>query len=179
MAYNEVNLFLMKKITLMALFLACSAPFCAAVPSSAPTAAPNPARPELAIIVVDSLPRRDPAWSDFNLIAEEFQRAFDVRHWPVDVTIERFAANNEPHALELKIFYQGIRSEFGGMEKRYRAWTVLTVNGTKHDFGVVEYVYMPRPGEPVDDMIHRIFYNAGTKTADLVAPFIVPTAPVH
>ena len=166
------------KPTLLAILLTVAAPICLGAPAKPLTNAPSTS-PELAVVVVETMPRRGGVSPDFDLIAEEFQRVFDARHWPVKVIIERFAANNDPHALELKIFYQGVHSEFSGMEKRYRAWTVLTVNGTAHDFGVIEYRYQPRPGEDVDDSIHRIFRGAAKQTADLVEPFIAPPQPAR
>ena len=56
------------------------------------------------------------------------------------------------------------------------AWMTLTVRGTKHDFGIVQYRYLPRPGELTDDMIRRVFRGAGEKAAELVAPYLTGQA---
>lgn len=154
-------------IGLVALAPAAFAASSAASPATAP-------EPTLAVVVVDSLHRPEQAFYDYNRIAEEFGKAFDARHWPVKVTFERFAANTESHDLELRLFYRGITDEFG--ERVYRAWTILLDHGTKRDFGVVEYRYVPRALEPMDDVIHKIFRGAGDKTALLIEPFVAPTA---
>ncbi len=152
--------------------LAALAPAALAAGSAA-SVATAPER-NLAVVVVDSLRRPQQAFYDYNRIAEEFEQAFEARHWPVKVTFERFAANTESHDLELRLFYRGITDEFG--ERVYRAWTILFDHGTKRDFGVVEYRYVPRALEPMDDVIHRIFRGAGDKTALLIEPYVAPSA---
>lgn len=159
----------MKPALLFALSVAVTLSGVAAAPAPTPPAE----RPKLGVIVIDSLPTRH-GFDDFNLIAEEFANAFNARHWPLDVTFERFAANNDEHPLELKVFNQGIHEVFG--ERRVRAWVILTVNGTKHDFGIVEYRFYPRIGLMVDDMVHQSYRGEGDKIAQLIEPYLAPTA---
>jgi hypothetical protein len=146
----------------------------ASAQTTTPVAPAAPTQPTLGVIVVDSLPHRH-GYDAFNLIDEEFSNVFAARQWPVKVTFERFAANNDQYPIELKIFDEGIRNEF--TERRIRAWVILTVNGTKHDFGIVDFLYSPGPAERVDDIIHRMYRTEGQKVADLIQPFLVP-APV-
>ena len=139
----------------------------------APSAPPGPPpQPEMAVIVVDSLRQGHQAFNDFNLISEEFGNVFEARHWPVKVTFEQFAANNRPRPIELKVFYQGIYREF--VERKFRAWVTLEVNGTKHDFGIVTFRYLPRPYENVDDMVRAIFRGAAEEIANRIQPFLAP-----
>jgi hypothetical protein len=160
----------MKSALLFALSLAVTLSGFSAAP--APTLPAE--RPKLGVIVIDSLPTQN-GFDDFNLIAEEFGNAFNARHWPLDVTFERFAANNEDHPIELKVFNQGIHNVFG--ERRVRAWVILTVNGTKHDFGIVEYRFTPRVGLMTDDLVHRAYRGEGDKIGQLIEPYLVPTTP--
>jgi hypothetical protein len=149
---------------------------CRAGAASVPAApvAPVPTIRTLAVVVVDSLHRGHQAFYDYDRIAEEFGTVFENRHWPVKVTFERFAANTENHDLELQIFYRGIFNEFG--ERVYKAWTILNDHGTKHDFGIVDFRYQPRPGMQMDDLIRDVFKGAGEKTAGLIEPFVAPHA---
>lgn len=125
-------------------------------------------RPTLAIVIVETLTRNARANDDYERMAEEFETLFAERAVPYHVKVERFAANNEAHPYELRVFYRGIDDEFG--ERVFRAWMTLTVRGTKHDFGIVQYRYWPRPGEPTDDVVRKLFRGAGAKALDLVTP---------
>jgi hypothetical protein len=139
---------------------------------AAPAAQPAPQR-ELFVVVVDSLHREAQEFNNFNRIAYEFEQVFKARHWPVRVTFERFAANTEHHELELKVYYQGIINLLGG-ERQWKAWMVLTDHDTKHDFGIVEYTYLARPGEQMEDTLAHMFRGAGEKAADLIQPYVAP-----
>ena len=147
-----------------------------AVHGAAPTSPPPPpptAQPEMAVIVVEGL-RRHAGEDEFNRIAEEFEAAFAARHWPVTITFERFAANNEARDIELHLFSQGIFNEFN--ERVFKTWVTLEVRGTKHDFKIVDFRYQPRPGENVDDMIRKIYRGAAEKVASLIDPYLAPNA---
>lgn len=146
----------------------------AAMAGPAAPAGPTTPQRELVVVFVDSLHRDGAAFDTFNRLAYQFGKVFAARHWPVKVRFERFAANSGPYNLELRIFYQGIRNDFG--ERKLRAWMILHTNGTKHDFGIVEYRYWPRPGEQVSDMLDDLFRGEAQRTANLIEPYLVPTA---
>lgn len=156
------------------LFLFTAVAFLAGAARAAQAPTTPPPERTLAVVVVDSLHRGRSDQYHYELLSQEFENAFTAQHWPLTVTFERFAANTSDHPLELQIFYKGIYNEFG--ERVYKAWTILIVNGVKHDFGIVEYRYMPRPGEQLDDVMHKMFLGAGQRTAALIAPFIAPAA---
>ncbi len=160
---------------LFSLLLAgCCFAWSAGLAGEPPPAPPSsPARPTLAVVVVETTTRSVRANDDFERIAEEFEQVFAGRGVPFDVKVERFAANNEAHTHELRVFYRGIDDEFG--EKVFRAWMTLTVRGTKHDFGIVVYRYWPRPAENVDDVIRKLFRGAAGEAADRVTPHLVTT----
>lgn len=141
-----------------------------ALPAAA--AAPTPASRHLTVVIVVSLLRQSSAVDDFDRMAEVFGRIFDEQKWPVETSFERFAANNDAHDLELRIFYQGIYREFD--EDVYKAWTVLYDHGVKHDFGIVEYRYLPRPGELPDDIARQIYAGAAAKMTDLIRSDLPP-----
>jgi len=147
----------------------------AAADESSTRSAPPPAggKPTLAVVVLDALPRVG-HYDGFNFIAEEFGHAFEARHWPVGVEFERFAANTEDHAIELKLYDQGIRNDFNFAEQHLLIWVILEINGAKHDFGIVDFKYYPRAGEREDDVIHRMYRGVGEKVAQRIEPFLVP-----
>jgi hypothetical protein len=135
--------------------------------------APDDKRPVLALIVVESLSNRQGnEFYEYNVIAEEFSKVFAAQNWPVKLTVDRFAANNESHEFELQMFYRGIFNEFG--ERVFRAWMVMYDHGVKHDLGMLEYRYTPRPGELVDDTVRAVFRGAAKATVPLVQPFVGP-----
>lgn len=149
------------------LFSLLSFAIAAVCPVAAQTAQPV-AQPVLSVVVVDTLQRESQARAEFDRITEEFGRVFESRGWPVKVTFERFAANDAPKALELRMFYQGIREEVG--EQVFRAWLTLHQNGAKQDFGVIQGRYLPRPGEQVDSVLRRVMQDAAVAAAKKLDP---------
>ena len=137
-----------------------------------PTAPAAPTR-ELVIVVVDSIQQRPGAITDFDRIDMAFQYVAKQRKWPIKLKAERFADNSEPHAIELKINNQRPREETQG-DLTYRGWMTLTVDGTKHDFGIIKYQHYRRAGENMDDELEKVFRGAANVAAGKIEPILFP-----
>jgi hypothetical protein len=150
--------------------------FTAGAAARAEETAKEPAlnRRELAIVVVETLQgRTGGAITDFDRLDMAFQDVAKQRKWPVILKAERLAANLPDHETELRIFTQPVREETSG-DLTYRGWMTLTVNGTKHDFGVVTYRYYPRLGEHTEDALEKVFLGAAKAAAAKVEPILFP-----
>jgi hypothetical protein len=137
--------------------------------AQAPAAAPR----DLTVVVVESLDQRPGRVARFDRIAEAFGQVFAERKWPVRVHFERFAANTSETETQLRIFYQGIYSETPG-DLVFHAWMVLSVDGVKHDFGVVRYRYYPRAGQLEDITLNKIVRGAAEEAAARIEPILFP-----
>jgi hypothetical protein len=129
--------------------------------------------PELAIVVVDTVHRNQGAIGDFDRIDIAFQRVAKQRKWPVKIAAERFAANTAAHDPELRIFDQPLREETLD-DLTFRGWMTLSVNGTKHDFGIVTFRYYRRAGEQLEDALEKVFRGAANVAADKIEPILFP-----
>ena len=162
------------KIRLPALLFAFLLP-AAIAPVHAKDAAKAPDdRPMLAIVIVDSLNQRG-AITDFDRLDMAFRRVAEQRKWPVKIAAERFAANTPAHETELRIFNQPLREETLG-DLTFRGWMTLTVQGRKHDFGIITFRYYPRPGEDTEDKFEKVFRGAANVAADKIEPILFPKA---
>jgi hypothetical protein len=130
---------------------------------------------ELAIVVVETLQTRG-AITDFDRLDMAFQAVAKQRKWPVTLKPERLTANVPDHETELRIFSQPVREEISG-DLTYRGWMTLTVNGTKHDFGMVTYRYYPRLYQDTEDVLEKIFLGVATTAADKIEPILFPELP--
>jgi hypothetical protein len=128
---------------------------------------------QLAIIVVETLQSRGGAITDFDRLDMAFQELAKQRKWPVTIKAERFAANNPEYDTELRIFTQPVREETSG-DLTFRGWMTLTVNGTKHDFGMVTFRYYPRLGERTDEVLEKVFFGAAKAGAEKIEPILFP-----
>ena len=128
---------------------------------------------ELAIVVVDAVNKQQGAITDFDRIDMAFTRVAEERGWPVTIKAERFAANTPAHETELRIFNRPVRQETPG-DLVFRGWVTLTVDGTKHDFGMILYRYYLRAGEHMDDVLDKVFLGAANVTADKIEPILFP-----
>lgn len=145
--------------------------FLTTIAMCAETTAPPQAPRELAIVVVDSVQRG--AITDFDRIDIAFTRVAKERNWPVTIKAERFAANTPAHETELRIFNRPVRQETPG-DLTFRGWVTLTVDGTKHDFGMILYRYYLRSGENMDDVLEKVFLGAAKVAADKIEPILFP-----
>ena len=144
-----------------------------AIATCAETAPPQPTR-ELAIVVVDAVNKQQGAITDFDRIDMAFTRLAKERDWPVTIKAERFAANTPAHETELRIFNRPVRQETPG-DLVFRGWVTLTVDGTKHDFGMIMYRYYLRAGEHMDDVLDKVFLGAAKVAADKIEPILFPS----
>ena len=159
------------RLQLFALLLASL--FLTTTAMCAETTAPPQATRELAIVVVDSVHKQRGAITDFDRIDIAFTRVAKDRNWPVTIKAERFAANTPAHETELRIFNRPVRQETPG-DLTFRGWVTLTVDGTKHDFGMILYRYYLRPGENMDDVLEKVFLGAAKVAADKIEPILFP-----
>lgn len=128
---------------------------------------------ELPLVVVEGLGRSGGAITFFDRMDLAFQKVAAERHWPVKIVAERFAANSTKHPTELQVFEKSLRPE-SPMDITFRAWMILTVDGVKHDFGIVLYRYYPRAGENSEDAIEKIFLGAAREAAKKIEPVLFP-----
>jgi hypothetical protein len=138
------------------------------------TGTPQPQR-ELAIVVVDAVQQQRGAITDFDRIEMAFQHVAKQRKWPVKIAAERFAANTPAHETELRIFNQPLQEDTPG-DLTFRGWMTLTVNGTKHDFGMITFRYYRRAGEPTEDVLEKVFRGAANVAATKIEPILFPAA---
>lgn len=139
----------------------------------------SPAEPaaqrEIVLVVVDSLHHQTGAITDFDRLDMAFRKIVRQRKWPVKLTAERFTADTPEHATELRIVNRPVRQETPG-DLTFRGWLTLTVDGTKHDFGIVTYRYYPRPGEAGDETLQKLFEGVARTAADKAEPLLFPAA---
>ena len=128
---------------------------------------------ELAVVVVENLHRQRGAITDFDRIDMALQKIAKQRNWPVKIAAERFASNTPARDTELRIYPQPLREETSG-DLTFRGWVTLTVNGTKHDFGIIKYQYYRRIGEHLDDVLDKVFLGACNVAADKIEPILFP-----
>ncbi|HVZ63126.1 MAG TPA: hypothetical protein VG936_00955 [Lacunisphaera sp.] len=147
--------------------------------TAARAAEPPPAKPVLPVVVVEYLQYTNGAITDFDRLELALQEVARERHWPVTIAAERFAANTATRETELRIFPRRLREEFR-LDLTFRGWVILTVQGVKHDFGIVTATYYPYPGESTDTAIEKAFRRAALAIADKVEPVLFPpAAPAH
>lgn len=137
--------------------------------------APDP-RPELTIVVVESLDANTSRINAFDRIARMFTETFEQRQWPVKIETERFAANQPLHPIELKVFFQRIAEEIQG-ELTFRGWMTLEANGAKHDFGVIRARYSYRAAEDMNERLDRVTQAAAVMAADKIERILFPATP--
>ncbi len=132
-----------------------------------------PARTALAIVVVENLRGQYGAFTDFDRLDLAFQEIARERKWPVAIAAERFAANTVAHDPELRIFHQPLREETLN-DLTFRGWMTLTVQGVKHDLGIISYSYYRRSGEFNDDALEKVFRGVARAAADKIEPILFP-----
>lgn len=128
---------------------------------------------KLTVVIVESLDERPGRLARFDRDAAIFTEVFSGRKWPVDVSVERFAANIPDDATQLRVFPKGIYSETPG-DLVYHGWMVLYENGRKHDFGMITYRYYPRASEDEDDTLDRVVRGAAEEVAPKIEKVLFP-----
>ena len=160
------------KTRLLLLSLLGAALGLAAVPVRAADAPPaDEDRRQLVIVVVDTLQNQSSAITDFDRLDMAFQKVARQRKWPFKIKAERFAANTPDHETELHIVTQPLRRETP-VDLTFRAWMTLTIEGKKHDLGIVTYRYHPRIGENMEDTLEKVFEGAAHTTALKIEPLL-------
>jgi hypothetical protein len=139
----------------------------------APSAAAAPR--EFTIVVVESLVRGPGRITDYDRINSVFTQVFERRKWPVTIKVERFAANNPEHDIELRVFYSGIYEETPG-DLTFHAWMTLYDHGAKRDFGVIRFRYYPRALELEEDALEHSVRGAAEVAADKIEAALFPKA---
>ena len=134
--------------------------------------------PKLPIVVIENLQRQRGAITAFDRLDLAFQQVARQRKWPMAIAAERFASNTPAHETELRIFTQPLRKDTPG-ELTFRGWMILTVQGVKHDFGIISFRYSMRPFEQGEDVLDKIFLGAANTAADKIEPLLFrePDAP--
>lgn len=130
-------------------------------------------RPELAVVVSESLGNAGSAVTEYTRLDLAFQKMLKKRNWPVKIVTDRFAANTPDHDTEIQIFCQPLRRE-PTLELVFRGWVTLQAKGKKHDFGLVTYRYNIRLGEADDETIDKVYLGAANAIADKVEPLLFP-----
>jgi hypothetical protein len=146
---------------------------CLLLPAAATAAKEPDDRPALAIVVVENLGHSGGAITAVERLDMAFNKIAKERKWPAKPNAERFAANTPDRETELRVFTQPLRNDVPG-EITLRAWVTLTVDGRKHDFGIVKYDYRPRPGEQFEDTLQKVYVGGAAKIADKVEPLLFP-----
>jgi hypothetical protein len=164
------------KIHLFPRLLFFSVLLAAGLNGHAQTAATPPDAPrELTIVVVEPLGLRSDRHNDFDRLDIGFTKVFAKRKWPVRIKVERFAANQPEHDIELRLVYEGIHPETFA-DLTFKAWTTLTDHGVKHDFGIVRYRSDPRIGQDREDALDEAVRGAANVIADKIEPILFPKA---
>ena len=151
--------------------LAASVPGHAGPVAPAAPGATNAPRCELAIVVVDSIQMNTGPNGNFDRVARVFTDVFQKIQWPLDVTVERLAANTPDHDTELRVFLQDsgyLTSE----EFTFRAWITLSDHGTKHDFGMVGFTCRPRLRQGTDEVLDMAIRGVALIIARKIAPIL-------
>jgi len=125
------------------------------------------------ITVVEPADRRPGDAETFNRIDRVFTEAFEARHWPVKIKVERFAANNPTSDTELRVYFQDIREESPG-DLTFRAWMVLFDAGKKRDLGVIRFRSYPRAGQPMQDALDDAVRGAALEAIAKIEPILFP-----
>ena len=127
----------------------------------------------LPVVVTEPLGNGGNAYSDFERLDEAFQRVVKERNWPLKIAAERIGGGVPDYLTEVRISLQRIRQDIPG-EYRYRAWTLLMIDGKKHDLGIVFASYDYRLGEPMEDVLDKAFLAGANVTADKLEPLLFP-----
>jgi hypothetical protein len=143
------------------------------IASHAATAKKPDDRPKLGVIISENLGPRSASQDNFIRLDISFEAVAKERKWPVAIAMERFASNVPEYDPEVTIFMQPLRQEIPG-EYTLRGWTTLTVNGEKHDFGIVTFRQHIRLGEMMDRTLEKIFLGFANAVADKVEPVLFP-----
>jgi hypothetical protein len=135
---------------------------------------PEEAKPKNAFVIAESLGGRTNAVDDYVRLEAALKKLANERKWPVEVVIERFAANVPDYENEVTIFTQPVRQEVPG-EYVLRGWTTLVVAGKKFDFGILRGEYRPFPGEQIDQALEKLFREFALEVGDrieMAVPFV-------
>jgi len=159
----------LKTLALLALALALVASRSPAEPAADTRKDPG----TLKIVVVEALIRGESRIDDYVRMEQVFTDVFGERKWPLKVAVERFASNTPDDGTQLRIFYKGIYPE-GPDDLVFHAWMILTVDGVKHDFGMVNFRYIPRPSQSEDLILEHVVRGAAVIAADKVEGVLFP-----
>ncbi len=157
---------------LFLLGLAASAGVAAAAEPSAPGA--------LSLVVVTPLAQDTvgdgTADADFDRLDLAFRDVARRHQWPIEVNAERFSGVASAHARELRIFLQPLRRD-PSQTYVFRAWMALTVDGTKHDLGLITHREQLRYREDMNDFLDKLFRGAAEAAAKKIERILFPTSP--
>jgi len=152
--------------------------FAAALWAAGSAVAKDPVRvpaPEgvLPVVITESVGTMGNAFTDYDRLDLALQQVAKERNWPVKISVQKFASNTPDYLTELNITLQRVRQEIPG-EYLYRGWTMLWVDGKKHDLKIVEFRYTYRIGEQTDRSMEKLFRGAALATADKIEPLLFP-----
>lgn len=149
-----------------ALLAACSAP----AKEVARVPAPDGVLP---VVITEAMGSMGNAFTDYDRLDLALKQVAKERNWPLQVSVEKFASNTLDYQTELNISLQYVRQQIPG-EYLYRGWTILWLNGKKHDFSIIEFRYNYRMGEQTDLSLEKLYLGAAKATADKIEPLLFP-----
>lgn len=147
------------------------------LPARAASAQPAPPPEQtLTISILDTIEPGPHNASWYERESRVFEDVFKRRNWPLRIRVERFGANSQDDAIQLRVFPKGINALTPG-ELTYRGWMVLRENGKEHDLGMVTFRYGPRSAEDGDTILDRVEEGAAQVAADKVEKILFPGKP--
>lgn len=135
-----------------------------------PTAPPAPA-PELNVVVSQTISPRGESPDAFERFALYFPEVTESRKWPIKVRVDRLAAGEPDHPVELRVFLMGIRQDVPD-QFTLRAWLTLVDNGKKTDFGIIRATRDHRYMQPIDRIVDMLYKDIAISAADKVEPLL-------
>jgi hypothetical protein len=127
----------------------------------------------LPVIVLESLHQPGNAYTAFDRLDLGFQKVVKERKWPLKVVSDRMADGIPDYLTEVEISLQPLRQRSPG-EYAFRAWTVVYVDGKKHDLGIIHYDYHYRIGRDFDDEMDEVFVAGARAIAEKIEPLLFP-----
>lgn len=133
----------------------------------------DPARGEFPVVIVDTLIAHGRNRTDFDRLDQAFEKVARQRQWPRAPIAERFTANTPDYPTEIRVVLRSI-SSYTPEELIFRGWTTVTVDGRKHDLGIIMYRQDLLTGMDMDRTLERLFEGAARAIAEKVEPLLFP-----
>lgn len=142
-------------------------------PPPTPPPEPPPAPPQTLHVLISAPLQGGSLGNLYNRVAADYGAVFRHRRWPLKISLEEFGGGPFHDRLELDVFVERIRQWLPG-ELTYAAWTTLTIDGRKHDLGIIQYVYERRAHEEPDISLDNAVKGGALATAAKIEPLLFP-----